>query len=137
MRHFRWTTLIAGLTLATAGCAKGGNPHSTLSGVYTKEQATRGKTIYGSMCISCHAGMGNHTGPLFRNRWGGYGLQELFGYISDNMPKNDPGSLKPEEYVAVIAYLLEMNGMPAGNAPLPVDTATLRAIIYDTVTTKQ
>ena len=137
MRHFCWTTLIAGIALAASGCGKGGNPNSTLGGAYTKEQADRGKLIYGTTCVSCHAGMGNHTGPVFRTRWGGFPLMELFGYISNNMPKNDPGALSPDEYVAVMAYLLQLNGMPAGNRPLAVDTTSLKAIIYDTVTTKQ
>ena len=53
------------------------------------------------------------------------------------MPKNDPGSLSPDEYAAVTAYLLQLNDMPAGKAALPVDSLTLKAIIYDTVAVKR
>ena len=85
--------------------------------------------VYAGMCISCHQGMGNHTGPIFRARWGGHDLQELYGYITENMPKNDPGSLSPQEYISVVADLLQQfHGMPPGNAPLTTDTMALKAI---------
>jgi hypothetical protein len=40
----------------------------------------------------------------------------------------DPGGLPPEEYVQVLAYMLQMNGMPPGREPLPVDRAELGRI---------
>ena len=43
--------------LAALGCGTG----SSHQGVYTTEQANRGKDVYAGMCVSCHAGMGNHT----------------------------------------------------------------------------
>jgi hypothetical protein len=49
------------------------------------------------------------------------------------MPEDAPGSLSADEYVRVIAYLLEMNDMPAGTTDLPVDEAALRLIRIDTV----
>ena len=49
----------------------------------------------------------------------------LFQHISTAMPQDDPGSLAPEEYVAVVAYMLQLNGRPAGDRPLPVDLETL------------
>jgi mono/diheme cytochrome c family protein len=125
------TLLFAGCVLTLAGCG-GGRPHSTLTGVYSSSQATQGKDVYEGLCISCHAGMGNHTGPVFRTRWAGHDLQEMYRFISQNMPKNDPGSLAPEDYTAVMAYLLQMNGMPAGKNPLPADTLALKAITFDT-----
>ncbi len=44
------------------------------------------------------------------------------------MPKDDPGSLSPEEYSAIISYMLRENGYPAGEEDLPADTSTLRYI---------
>jgi hypothetical protein len=35
------------------------------------------------------------------------------------MPKNDPGSLAPEDAADVVAYLLQMNAIPAGKRELP------------------
>jgi hypothetical protein len=47
------------------------------------------------------------------------------------MPKTEPGSLSKEEYASIVAYLLKLNGMPAGKQPLPADTAALGKIRID------
>ena len=38
----------------------------------------------------------------------------------------DPGSLKPEDYAAVTAYVLQQNGYPAGTTPLAKGAAGLK-----------
>jgi hypothetical protein len=43
------------------------------------------------------------------------------------MPPGAGGSLRENEYLAAIAYILEANGFPAGQ-PLPTDQASLQAI---------
>jgi len=91
---------------------------STLSGVYTAAQATRGKNVYAGSCRSCHAPE-SHTGETFQTWWRGKQLSELFTFVSTRMPKNDPGSLAPEDVADVVAYLLQMNAMPAGTRELP------------------
>jgi mono/diheme cytochrome c family protein len=128
----RWSLLAVASALAGAGCSADAS-RATHAGVYTAEQAARGKDVYAGMCVSCHAGMGNHTGPVFRARWGGHDVQELYRFISENMPKNDPGSLAPYECAAVVAYLLQLNGMPAGRTPLPTDTLALKRMAIDTI----
>jgi mono/diheme cytochrome c family protein len=100
---------------------------STLAGVYSSEQATRGGDVYAGMCKSCHTAT-THTGVTFEKLWNGRPLSDLFGYISSKMPKNEPGSLAPEEYVDVLAYLLKLNEMPAGASELPADTTVLGTI---------
>ncbi|HKW09642.1 MAG TPA: cytochrome c [Gemmatimonadaceae bacterium] len=99
---------------------------STQAGVYTAEQAARGHDVYAGMCRSCHTAE-SHTGAAFQ-KWGGRSLSELFGYISTKMPKNEPGSLAPEDYADVLAYLLKLNQMPIGTAELPTDTTVLGTI---------
>ncbi len=47
------------------------------------------------------------------------------------MPEDDPGSLRPEEYAAAIAYILQLNGIPSGSATLPSQRADLNQIIID------
>jgi hypothetical protein len=37
------------------------------------------------------------------------------------MPKNEPGSLQPDEHVDLVADLLELNDLPSGTDPLPAD----------------
>src|SRR3954470_16736965 len=104
---------------------------TTRMGVYSAEQAARGEDVYAGMCKSCHAAA-SHTGVAFQKSWDGRSLLELFGYISTKMPKNEPGSLAPEEYADVLAYLLKLNEMPEGAVELPADTTVLGAIRIDT-----
>jgi len=103
---------------------------STVDGVFTSAQATRGADVYNMLCQSCHSAE-SHTGTPFRNNWVGKPLAELFGYISSEMPKTEPGSLSPEEYTLVLAYILKMNGMPAGRRALTADAAQLDSIRID------
>jgi hypothetical protein len=44
------------------------------------------------------------------------------------MPKNDPASLTPGEYAQVVAYLLKINDVPAGESELPADSDALKKI---------
>lgn len=104
---------------------------STLSGVYTAEQASRGKDVYAGACKSCHTPV-SHTGATFAKWWRGKQLSDLFGFISTNMPKNDPGSLAPEDVADVTAYLLKMNAMPVGPAELPPDIDSLKKFRIET-----
>jgi mono/diheme cytochrome c family protein len=104
---------------------------STQSGVFTAQQATLGSDIYAGMCRSCHTGTA-HT-STFKANWAGYPLSELYTYMSENMPKNDPGVLSPDEYTLVLAYLLQTLGMPPGRRPLPSDPYELGNIVLDTL----
>lgn len=105
---------------------------TTHSGVYTAEQATRGADVYAGRCVSCHMGMGNHTGDVFRSYWADYTLADMFDFMLTQMPKDNPGSLSSAEYVSVVAYLLQMNGWPAGRLELPTDRRALGLIRVDT-----
>jgi mono/diheme cytochrome c family protein len=100
---------------------------STASGVFTSAQASRGEQTYMSICVSCHP-KGTYTAPAFRQKWNGSPLSELYGFVSSSMPKMEPGSLEPEEYAQVIAYLLKINGAPVGKSELPADAKALRRI---------
>ena len=100
------------------------------SGVYTAEQAARGEEAYGANCMGCH-NTSSHMGDVFESGWGGRPLSELYGFISGAMPKTEPGSLSKEEYASIVAYILKLNGMPAGKQPLPADTAALGRIRID------
>jgi hypothetical protein len=41
------------------------------------------------------------------------------------MPYGKPATLSKQEYIDIIAYLLMMNGHPAGAQPLPLDPSVL------------
>jgi HupE / UreJ protein/Cytochrome C oxidase, cbb3-type, subunit III len=109
---------------------------STMSGVYSPPQAVRGEETYMGLCVSCHpAAM--HTGATFKTTWGGRPVSDLFSAIKDKMPKNEPGTLTPEETAQLVAYLLKLNEVPAGKTELPVDNEALKRIRIETPSTRQ
>ena len=112
--------------------AHGSEPtRSTASGVYTEEQATRGRDTYQMQCKSCHT-PASHTGVTFASWWDRKPLSELFQFVTTRMPKNEPGSLQPDEYADVVAYLLKLNEMPSGREELPADSVALKKIRIET-----
>lgn len=103
---------------------------STRSGIYTSEQAAQGGEVYAMSCVSCHSAA-THTGPAFAAKWTGQTLADLYGFIRESMPKNDPGTLSAREYLLAMVYVLQMNGMPPGVDPLPGDSLALNRIRID------
>ena len=115
---------------------------SVWDGVFTEAQAARGRQIYVGACGLCHGRRLNgapddpdmvSTPPLARARflrvWDGRSLATLLAYTQVTMPEDNPGSLNPQEYVDVIAYLLSMSRMPAGGDELPPDPRSLAHIV--------
>lgn len=100
---------------------------TTLDGVYTLAQANAGKDLFAIACQSCHTPT-FHATPAFRSKWSGRTLGELFGYMRREMPQADPGGMTNAEYLDVLAYMLRINGMPTGGAPLAGDSASLHRI---------
>ncbi len=103
---------------------------STTQGVYTVAQATKGRSVFNGACLGCHT-TASHMGVAFELRWFGRPLSELYGYLSNLMPKSAPGTLTEEEYVWVTAYILKLNGMPAGKVELNAEPAWLKAVRID------
>ena len=114
-------TLLAGLT-AQGPAAK----VTTKERVYSAAQAARGEQTYMSSCVSCHP-PATYKGAVFLN-WQGRSMGDLLDFLQEKMPKNDPGSLSAKEYAQVMAFLLKLNGMPAGRADLPTDVGALNKI---------
>src|SRR6202012_3553174 len=105
----------------TATTAKKADHHpSTLDGLYTEAQARRGKDVYFGSCRSCHSAE-SHTGATFAQWWKGKQLSDLYVFVATKMPKNDPGSLAPEDAADVVSYILKLNKMPVGKGELPPD----------------
>ena len=114
------TAAVASRAQSTAG--------SVWSGVYTTEQAERGKAAYATNCAACHgpALTGGDSAPplsggVFLNNWNGTSTGELFSRIHDTMPASDPGSLSGKTVSDIEAFMLQANGFPAGTTPLPSD----------------
>ena len=47
----------------------------------------------------------------------------MFNVIAAKMPADAPASLARQDYAAVMAYILERNGYPAGAHPLSLSVA--------------
>lgn len=111
--------------------AIGAQSKSVKDGVYTFEQAERGVALYKQKCASCHDRSRFTDEDLFIKPYAGKPLWEMFEVISDSMPEDDPGGMKPEEYAAVIAQLLRMNGFPTGQTELPTSKEALSLIVFE------
>ena len=97
-------------------------PVSVLDGVFTTAQAERGHVAYETRCVRCHEGL-EADGPglmekAFLDRWREDTLEPLFTFMRTTMPGNTPGSLDDQVYADVLAFLLETNGLPAGQDEL-------------------
>lgn len=93
-------------------------------GVYTTAQATRGQVVYDRQCSTCHGWdlSGRNARPLkgdvFYRNWGEDSLGSLFTVVRDSMPRNAPGTLSEQDYLDVVAYILQRNEYPAGATDL-------------------
>ena len=100
---------------------------SVADGVFTEAQASRGEATFRRVCSACHD-TGEFSGGRFRLTWVGQSAGDLYDTIATLMPEGDPGSLTPAQYAAVVAYLLQVNGYPAGESDLPTSLSALRAM---------
>lgn len=122
--------LVAVCTAVRAQSDQSDTAKSRAIGYYTVEQLNRGTEVFRSQCAKCHS-VADHTGPDFRLAWQGQTVRSLFDYLRGTMPDDDPGALSERQYLDVTAYLLKLNGMPAGDAPLVADTIALKKLVID------
>jgi mono/diheme cytochrome c family protein len=104
------------------------SPRSVRDGVFSAAQAERGARVFESVCVDCHE-MAEFIGAgAYLDEVEGQPLWETFDYISTEMPEDDPASLRPEEYAAVLAYIFSVYGLPSGEAELAVQQESLETI---------
>ncbi|MFP5356706.1 MAG: c-type cytochrome, partial [Gemmatimonadota bacterium] len=96
----------------------------TADSSYTEEQAGRGEQVFTRVCLECHART-EMANADFRLKWGGQTTFDLYKSIVTTMPDSDPGSLPRADYEDVVAYILKLNGIPAGTAPLSGDSTAM------------
>jgi hypothetical protein len=96
--------------------------------IYTDAQAERGSQVYGYRCVACHQRT-DYANPDFRLKWNGQTAFALFERIRSSMPDTDPGSYGITEYQDVVAYILKMNGLPAGTASFVGDSVAKATVL--------
>src|SRR5271170_5894013 len=138
--------IIAVLIVAMSAClggairsAKAASPapaKNIWDGVYTDDQAARGKAQYNTSCSSCHmedlSGSGQAlplAGDAFTDVWEGQTMADLFGLVQGTMPQDKPGSLTPDAALDVISYVLQYNKYPSGKEELKNDPDALKNIL--------
>lgn len=97
------------------------------AGIYSEAQAEEGQKVFEKSCASCHE-VGEFTNRFFKAKWSKRPLFDLFEQTRTTMPDDNPGSLPREQYGSVVAYILKLNGLPAGSARFSTDSASLAAI---------
>jgi alcohol dehydrogenase (cytochrome c) len=134
--------VIVAASLAAAGCNSGSRSHPaaqstgastpkrSIAGAagaqdwYSSEQAAQGETLFKQKCAVCHGdqlqgGAGpTLVGNQFFLRYRGQPLSALWSTIHTQMPLNAPGTLSPTESLALVAFILQKNGFPAGPSPI-------------------
>lgn len=119
-----------------AGCASAGaSPPATVDSrteepalaTFTAAQADLGERVFGSICSVCH-GRNEFRGPIFSLTWRVEPVGHLFEHISTTMPQDDPGSLTAEQYAAIVAYMLRLNGRQPGDIELPAEAERLNEL---------
>jgi mono/diheme cytochrome c family protein len=116
--------------VAAAGAALVAGQASSSPGVavYTAAQADAGRASYQATCAACHSvdlsGNGDApelAGRAFMESWRTQTTGDLFKYVQ-GMPPGGP-HLATEEYLPIVAYILQQNGAVAGDQPLTAATA--------------
>ena len=126
--YARRAAVAAAVVLLPAAAASAAAAQSA-EGVYTAAQAAAGRAVYEQACARCHQSnlQGSFEAPQlagesFLRFWGDLSPRDLYERTSSSMPP-DEDPLADEAYVDVVAYLLQANGAPAGDAPLTATTA--------------
>ena len=110
---------IAALAVASAAYGQGS--------AFTEAQSAAGRASYLANCAGCHLAdlRGNNearplVGPDFMRTWSGRTAQELVAFLGVTMPPPPaaPGSLGPQSYVTLAAFLLHANGAAPGTIAL-------------------
>jgi S-disulfanyl-L-cysteine oxidoreductase SoxD len=94
-------------------------------GVYTEAQAERGQAEYTNACSGCHqptlVGYGGVlVGEKFMDHWREDKLGNFYHLMKMTMPRGGPNTLGDRAYLDITAFILQVNGFPAGKKELTV-----------------
>lgn len=104
-------------------------------GIFTARQAARGAAVYAKSCASCHGpNLEGATsiplaGPRFMNKWadGKHTVDDLYFVTQTQMPYGAPGTLTDQQYIDVVALMLQGNGYEPGSKELTTSYDALKA----------
>jgi mono/diheme cytochrome c family protein len=105
-------------------------------GVYTSAQAARGKPRFEAACSRCHniELAGSERGPAlkgnaFWSKWENDNLASLYTLIRDTMPRDGGAAVVSDDVKTdILAYIMSVSGVPAGNDELKVDMRALEGV---------
>ena len=131
--------ILLGTLFASYAVVRAQTPSKSVwDGVYTEDQAAKGKELYSTHCSSCHSDSmeGGEMAPAlaggaFSSNWAGLTAGDLFDRIRTTMPLNTPGKLSREINANILAYIFKFNAFPAGSAELSQRSEYLKEIRID------
>jgi mono/diheme cytochrome c family protein len=105
-------------------------------GVFTAEQAARGKPRFEASCMRCHniELIGSERGPAlkgnaFMAKYENDSLASLYTLMRDTMPRDGGAAVVSDEAkVDILAYILQRNDVPPGKEELKLDMSALEGI---------
>jgi len=127
---------IANPLVVLAGYAAPASPGGPPPALYSAAQATQGAQKFADNCSQCHGdnleGLSGPalTGANFASEKAAFKVGDIFTILTNNMPATAPGSLAHDDYVQIMAFLLQKNGYPAGSSELKFDEATKSAVPF-------
>ena len=118
-------------------CGGGGGGETTAP--HPTDQVAWGQELYGKHCASCHGDHGQGDGdtpavvgkdalPLDRanakfRKVQFHTAKDVFDWVKASMPPKHGGSIKDEEYAAILAFDLKANGVDLGGKQVDATTA--------------
>ncbi len=129
-RRFAFVLCAAAVVVAGLSVPAAAQDRTVNDGVYTDQQATRGRTAYREQCAACHAAdlFGGEMAPGLKGSgfiggWSGATLWEFADFTNATMPQDAPGRLTARQLNDVIAFILQSNDYPAGEDELAIELA--------------
>jgi len=125
--------------VALLACGAKTPPQAPVAPGSAAEQIASGKAVFAQHCAECHgdAGQGGDKAPPVvgpkalplnppatakKRTMAFHSALDVGKFVMAAMPGDDPGSLKPDEYLAVLAFDLTANGV-ALDQPLTLESA--------------
>jgi len=110
-------------------------------GLFTASQAAKGGAAYARSCAECHGqDLEGKTsvalkGSRFISKWadGRHSVDDLYFVIRTQMPYGSPGTLSNEQYINIVAFVLQNNGYVSGNKELSASAASLKTTMISAV----